>query len=224
LIQKASLFFAAVLLTTGSLIAQSTTVETPLDKQLSRIELGVSGVGEFNKTVSGPVLSASAPNYKQNLTEEPSNTLGALVNIRYTARPYIGLEFNYGYSRYVENISPPPGTNSAFGIQSNVLEYTLGYSVKPNHTFFGFQPFVSGGAGTIEFKPTTHGGEELPKKARMAYYYNVGLQKEYFGEHFGLRAQVRQVFFLAPDFGQNYLTILKHTSSFEPGAGFYLRF
>jgi hypothetical protein len=123
----------------------------------------------------------------------------------------------------VENISPPPGTNSAFGIQSNVLEYTLGYIVTPSHTFFGFQPFASGGAGTIEFKPTTHGGEELPKKARMAYYYNVGVQQD-FGAHFGLRAQVRQLFYLAPDFGQNYLTILKHTTTFEPGAGFYLRF
>ena len=42
--------------------------------------------------------------------------------------------------------------------------------------------------------------------------------------HVGLRAQVRQAFFLAPDFGQNYLTIKQRTSSFEPAIGIYLHF
>jgi hypothetical protein len=43
-------------------------------------------------------------------------------------------------------------------------------------------------------------------------------------EHFGLRAQIRQTFFKAPDFGQNYLTINQRTSTFEPGIGFFIKF
>ena len=42
--------------------------------------------------------------------------------------------------------------------------------------------------------------------------------------HFGLRAQFRQIFFLAPDFEQNYLTIKHRTTTFEPGVGFFIRF
>ncbi len=96
--------------------------------------------------------------------------------------------------------------------------------VTPGHTLFGLQPFASVGAGSIEFKPTPHGGQGAPKQARMAYYYNVGLQQELFESHFGLRAGFRQVFFLAPDFGQNYLTIKQHTITSEPSIGFYFRF
>ena len=42
--------------------------------------------------------------------------------------------------------------------------------------------------------------------------------------HFGVRAQFREQFFKAPDFETNYLTIQKHTSTYEPGFGFFLRF
>jgi len=59
---------------------------------------------------------------------------------------------------------------------------------------------------------------------RATYYYNVGLQKELFNSNFGFRASFRETFYLAPDFGQNYLTILKHATTLQPMAGFYLRF
>jgi hypothetical protein len=58
----------------------------------------------------------------------------------------------------------------------------------------------------------------------MTYYYAVGAEKSVLSPHFGLRVQLRQTFFKAPDFGQNYLTIQQHTWTFEPGAGFYLKF
>jgi len=87
----------------------------------------------------------------------------------------------------------------------------------------GLHPFASVGAGTTQFKPTPHGGEGLTSQARMTYYYSLGVQKD-ISPHFGLRASYRQTFYLAPDFGQNYLTIKQRTSSYEPGIGFYLRF
>jgi len=227
LIQKALYLFAGVLLT-GSLsaVAQTPTV-TPLDKQLARIDIGVMGVGEFNRQVSGPILSPGAPNPGQTVAAQGSNTLGALINIRYIARPYIGFEAHYSYARYTENYSGP-GTvsfvSSPYGVQSNVDEETLGYIVTPPHTIFGLQPYASAGAGTMKFKPTPRGGEGERQQYRMGYYYSAGLQQEYNNGKFGLRVGVQQIFFLAPDFGDNYLTILKHTSTFEPGAGFYFRF
>lgn len=219
MIRKVSLFLAAALFasTFGSAGAQQVTL---LDRQLSRMDFGVSGAGLFNKNVSGTVVRSAAPNSGTTLEQSPSNTVGALVTIRYIVKPLVGFEFNYGYARYTENYSYP----GSFGVQTRASEYTFGYIYTPDHKFFGFQPFASAGAGSIEFKPTPHGGESLPEQARMAYYYSAGLQQEYFSSHFGVRASFRQVFFLAPDFETNYLTILKHTTSTEPTVGFYLRY
>jgi Outer membrane protein beta-barrel domain len=217
LIQKALSRLAAALLlcVAGSALAQS----TPLDRQLARFDLGVQGMGIFTHEVSGPVIPPSAPNYPSTLTQDTSNTLGALVTLRYVAKPYFGLEGNFGYARYTESYNYAP-----YLAQTGVNEFTLGYVVTPPHLLLGLQPYAAAGAGSTEFKPTSHGGEGLPKQARMTYYYNVGLQQTFFSEHFGLRGGFRQTFYLAPDFGQNYLTIKKHTFTSEPLFGFYLRF
>ncbi len=212
--------FAAALAFTFSAavaVAQEAPV-TGLDKQLSRIDFAVQGVGMFGTTVKGPIIPTAAPNAGTSITDEPSNTLGALVTLRYVAKPFIGLEGNYGYARYTQNYS------NIGGVQAQTNEYTLGYIVTPAHTIFDFQPFVSAGAGSIAFRPTPRGGQGLKTQARAVYYYSVGLQKEYFSEHFGLRGGFRQLFFLAPDFGQNYLTIKQRTTTYEPSFGFYLKF
>ncbi len=93
MIQNALPRFAAALFLclAGSALAQTTA----LGRQLSRIDLGVSGVGEFNRQVSGPVLPLAA-NQGAVVTQSASNTLGALVTLRYIAKPYFGLEGNFG--------------------------------------------------------------------------------------------------------------------------------
>lgn len=221
MIRKVSFVLAAALL--GSFVsagAQQTAPPSFLSKQLDRMDLGIGGAGLFTPTVSGPVLPTAPVNTGTVISQNASNTVGVLVNLRYIVKPYAGLEFNYSYARYTENFSYPPPT---LGVQTQANEYTFGYLVTPPHTFFGLKPFASAGLGTIAFKPTPHGGQSLDKQARMAYYYSAGVQTD-ISPHFGIRAAFREVFFLAPDFGQNYFTILKHTSTYEPTAGFYLRF
>ena len=102
------------------------------------------------------------------------------------------------------------------------MEYTFGYDAQL-HLCFGVPPFVGGREGTKAFRPTTNGGQGLLSQARATYYYAAGAEAS-LGTHFGLRAQFRQKFYLAPDFGQNYLTILKHTNTIQPVIGFYIRF
>jgi len=222
LIRKVSLFLATALLGTFySAGAQQTTPPTFLDKQLDRMDLGISGAALFNPMVSGPIdPKGIAPNSGTIVSDSTSNTAGALVNLRYVAKPLVGFEFNFLYSRYTENFSYPPPN---FGVQTQADEITLGYLVTPKFTLLGLHPFASVGVGTTEFKPTPHGGEGLTRQARMTYYYSIGVQQD-LSPHFGLRAAYRQTFYLAPDFGQNYLTILQHTSAYEPTIGFYLRF
>jgi hypothetical protein len=218
-VSRALLATAALLVSVSGVAAAQTTA---FQRQISRVDLGISGAGALNKTVSGPISAPGASNYNVMTTQFGSNTLGALAEIRYIAKPYIGFEFNYGWARYTENYEPGP-VSSAFQVQTTANEYSLGYVMTPPHPIFGFQPFVAVGAGSTEFKPTAGGGESEPKQARATYYYNVGLQKDV-SEHFGLRASFRQNFLLAPDFGQNYLTIHQHTWTIQPTAGFFLRF
>lgn len=220
-LSRALLATATLFLSVTGIAAAQTTA---LGRQLARVDLGISGAGALNKTVSGPVLPTGAPNYNVMMTQYGSNTVGALATIRYVAKPYVGIEFNYGWARYTENYIGVPSANSLFQVQTTANEYSLGWIIMPPHQIFGLQPFVSAGAGSTEFKPTAGGGEQEPKQARATYYYNVGLQKEFQDSHFGLRVSFRQNFFLAPDYGQNYLTILQHTWTIQPTAGFFLRF
>jgi hypothetical protein len=230
LIRKAFPFLAAALLgsTLVSAYGQTSAPPTALSKQIDKIDLTIAGVGIFNTTVTGDVVPVS-DNRGESITQFGSNTLGALVSIHYPAKPYFGLEFNYGYARYTENFEGPgvadflPAGTTDFQIQTKVNEYSFGYLITPPHQILGLQPFVSAGAGTQAFKPTAFGGQEEPEKARMTYYYSLGLQKDY-SQHFGFRVGFRELFFLDPDFGQNYLTILKHANTYEPMAGFYLRY
>ena len=193
--------------------AQAQTQSTALNRQLERIDLSVSGIGIFNRTSTGTVTVNAQPT---TLTITPGNTLGALVTLRYIKSPLIGFEGNFSYARYTEKFS------TIGGVQQNAREYTLGY-VAHTPPVLGIRPFLSVGLGTTAFRPTPGGGLGLLEQARASYYYSLGAEKDV-SQHFGLRAQFRQSFFLAPDFGQNYLTIKQHTTTFEPGVGFFLRF
>ena len=231
MIRKAFPILAAFLFTSlvaGAHAQTETPPETGLEKQLHKLDLSIQGAGIFNNTVSGTIVPV-APNQGDAMTQFGSNTLGALVSIHYPAKPYFGLEFNYSYARYTENYTGtaienflPDGITN-FQVQTKVNEYTFGYLITPPYTIFGLQPYASVGAGPQGFKPTPGGGQSLPEKARMTYYYSLGFTKD-LSPHFGLTAGFRELFFLDPDFGQNYLTILKHATTYEPTAGFYIRY
>ena len=205
-----SLFFC--LLAAPLARAQQAAPETPLARQLDRIKLGVTGIGVITKKVSGT-------NYLgQQITQDPSTTVGVFANASYTASKWIGLEANFSQARFTENFNIPPG-----GVQTRANEYSAGWLIHPVDDFFGFKPFVSVGAGTTGFHPTRGGGEGLPFQYRATYYYNVGIDRPV-TDHFGIRVHFRQAFYKAPDFLTNYLTIQQRTNTIEPGAGFYLRF
>jgi hypothetical protein len=175
----------------------------------------------FNKNSNGFATVNGVAHTPVNLN--PSNTAGAVVSLRYTVSPWFGLEFNYGYSRYTQTFTPF-GSQPNGGVQQNASEYTFGYVVHAKKQYFGLTPFASGGAGTTVFRPTPGGGLALPEQARATYFASVGAETTVLSPHFGVRAQYRQLFFKAPDFETNYLTIQQHTTTYEPGFGFFLRF
>lgn len=221
-------FCLSLAFTASSARAQATSGNPALDKQLSRIDFAVSGIGSFTKDTSG------TNNLGVKIDQIPSSTLGALVTVRYTKSPYFGLEFNYTYARYNQkfkcNTGTPtfpcnPGDFVYFpgGVQNNASEYSFGYVIHPPREFFGTKPFISVGAGTTAFRPTTGGGQGLHSRARMTYFYAAGLEKQ-LSPHFGVRAQFRQTFFKAPDFGESLITLQQQTWTIEPGVGFVIHF
>ncbi len=197
----------------------ATSSQTKLAKQLDRVDFSLSGIGLFNGTVSGTVPNNGTQYSGQTVTETGSNTAGLLATVRYTLKPYFGIEYNATYARYTETFNIAP-----YQVQSGVTEQSFGYVVTPRQQIFGLQPIISVGAGSTRFKPTKGGGQAVAVQWRATYYYNVGVQKEFGNSHFGARLSMRQAFFKAPDFLMNYLTINKRTSSFEPNLGIYVRF
>ncbi len=199
--------------------------ETAFDRQLDRLSLSVVGTGQFSTSTNGT-------NYlNQTVNLVPSNTFGAIVNLRYTVKPYVGFELNYGYARYTENFTiantatSPTGVTSLFlPIQTNANEYTLGYVVHAKELHYGVIPFASVGAGATAFRPTKGGGLGFLEQARATYFYSVGADTPPIAKYFGLRATFRQNFYLAPDYQTNYIRDLKRSMAFEPGLGFYIKF
>jgi hypothetical protein len=208
-------------------VAQDATPPpTAFQKQMDRIDLAVSAAGEISSTVSG-IEQRDATTSHTLLTIRPSSTVGELVTLRYTARPYVGFEFNFGNLRYNQDYTfvPQPAQNLLFGgAQSGVRELTLGYVAHIKYHPLGITPFLGAGGGTIRFKPTPGGGQGLPQQYRAAYYYQLGLEDTFPDSHFGMRLAFRQVIYLAPDFIQNYLTITRRTVTSEPTIGFFVRF
>jgi hypothetical protein len=214
-----NLFFCLSLIACVSAsTAHAQAPQTEWDRQLDRLELGATAIGIITKGVSG-TNTLNPPN-QMVVNQDGSTTVGILATLRYTKSPLIGLEANYSFARYTENFS----AYIIGGAQTRVNEYSLGWVFHlPN--LLTTQPYVSVGAGTTGFHPTAGGGQGLPFQYRATYYYNVGLDKALFGsKNFGARVAMRQVFFKAPDFGQNYLTIDRQTNTLEPSLGFYLKF
>jgi hypothetical protein len=208
-------------LTAPRAIGQETVPATPLMKQLNRLDLFFGAAGIINNSVSG-----TEQRDRTGLTIKPSNTVGELLTIRYIARPWVGFEYNFGNARFVQNYTFAAPTKNVLpgGAQAGVHEETLGYVAHPPHPFFGVQPFLGAGGGTMRFTPTPYGGQGLPFQYRAVYYYNVGVENTFPSSHFGVRLGFRQLIYLDPDFQQNYLTITRRGHTSEPYFGFYARF
>ncbi|MEO6817413.1 MAG: hypothetical protein ABI177_12010, partial [Edaphobacter sp.] len=169
-VSRLSCVWSVLICLIASLAAPTAKAQSPaLAKQLSRLDFGVSGLGEFNSSGTGTVIVNTQPT---TVNLKTSNTLGALVTLRYIKSPLVGFEGNYGYARYTENFTPF-GSQTTAGVQTNATEYTLGY-VAHAPTLVGVHPFASVGLGTIAFRPTPYGGQALNEQARAAYYYSLG--------------------------------------------------
>jgi hypothetical protein len=216
-VRSRSLFAAFVCLFAVAGAHAQSTPETPGQRQLDRMDFGITAVVDATRSTSGKVVN----------DQSVSTPVGALFTLRYTKSPWVGAEMNYrAFVRSTQNYTytPADAITRQLGVQSNNTELSWGYVAHTPNTYFGLQPFGGAGVGTLEFKPTPAGGVGLIRQFRAGYYWNVGADYTIPGSHFGMRVQFRQVFYLAPDFGQSYLTSGSRTSTFEPAFGFFAHF
>jgi opacity protein-like surface antigen len=221
LVRSRSLYAALVcLLAATGAKAQSSSNPT-LDRNLARIDFALSAPLEFTRTTSGVTSSSDVT------SQAVTTASGYLLALRYTKSPLLGAEVNYKYSRFTQNYTYAPtlGTLHTLGIEANATELTFGYVAHAPAIYLGgFKPYAAAGLGTTRFKPTPNGGQGVLEQYRATYYWNLGTDYTILGSHFGARVQLRQLFYKAPDFGENYLTSGAHTSTFEPSFGFFARF
>src|ERR1700730_5176961 len=111
-----SVFLCLLLIAAGSTTKAQTSQNPALDRQLSRIDLGVSVAGVFNQSSKGFATVNGQPNTPVSLS--PGNTGGAVVTLRYVVSPLIGFEGNYGYARYTDTFTPF-GAQPNAGVQQN---------------------------------------------------------------------------------------------------------
>lgn len=219
-VRSLSLFaaFGSLLAVPGAHAQSDTTVK---HKQLERMDLALTIPYESTHSSSGS--SATTVVNSQIV----SSAAGALFTFRYTYSPFIGLEMNYKRTKFTQNFTytPFPYTvTDTLGVEASVIETSWGYVAHAPSTYAGIRPFGGIGVGSLEFKPTPNGGQGLHRQFRAVYYWSLGADYTILNSHFGARAQIRQLFYKAPDFGQNYLTSGAHTSTLEPSVGFFARF
>jgi hypothetical protein len=213
-------------LTAAQAVAQETVPLTPFQRAMEHFDLGVSVTGVVSSDVSG-IEQRDVSTTHNYLAISPSSTVSELITLRYTRKPYLGFEYNFANARFTQNYTFTPAikSNQLEGAQTSVHEITFGY-VAHLRKIYGVQPYLGAGGGTLHFTPTPNGGEGLPFQYRAIYYYNFGAEQNFTGlaDHFGVRLGFRQLIYLAPDFGTDYLRITRRTRTSEPTFGFFARF
>ncbi len=181
-----------------------------LGQSLKNFDASINAFGQFTGSTSG-----------NGIKDVPSISMGGLVSLRQTFRPWLGYEVNYSYTRFSEAFSTLP-----FHVQDNLHEASGAYLVQ-GPKFFGLQPFATAGAGYLLFLPTTVGGQHNNQQGRLAFLYELGVNYPILNSHFGVigaRLEYRGLIYKTPDFNQPVTTTNTRRQTSEPAVGLYARF
>ena len=187
----------------------------PSSESESQFDIGASFYEALNNSTSGNGT-------QQNTT----NSAGGMVEGRYLRSSLIGFEMTFGYNPANQTLSPKTGNcglacaNPTTPLTAKASEVALDWVFSKK--FGNIRPFAVAGLGFFITAPAKS-TYEVNTVVRGAYIggggVDVGLSRR-----FGVRGQVRENIYKAPNLSAFYPSTGVYTYTLEPMAGFYFKF
>jgi hypothetical protein len=152
--------------------------------------------------------------------------MGGLAEVRHIVKPLVGYELAVAFNLADQAYAPKAGAcalacqTPAVSLTGNATEVSLDYVV--SHKVGHLRPFVVGGLGVFIAVP---GSTPLGNNTSIRGAYIVGGGVDLaISSRIGVRAQVRDTFYKAPNTSSIYPATGAFTESLEPMGGVYYRF
>jgi hypothetical protein len=185
------------------------------ERSSAQTDVGVSGYFAMSKATSG-----------NGTQQTPTNAPGGMLELRHIHSTLIGYEMAFSYNPADQAYVPKAGAcglacaNPATKISGSAAEIALAYVVSKQ--MGNLRPFALGGMGFFIATPgaTPYGNNTA---VRPTYVFGGGMDYS-FGSHLGVRVQVRDNYYKAPNTSSIYPATGVFTYSLEPMGGVYYRF
>ncbi len=185
----------------------------------AQTSVALSVYGAFSGTTTG-----------NGVQQSPSNSAGALIEVRHISNPILGFEgtyaFNranqtytpYGFACPVSGTTPCPAPPAA--VSANAHEITGDYlaSVK----IANLRPFALAGVGLLLNQPSS-GQTDTMSSNKPVFVYGAGVDWGLI-PHLGVRLQYRGNLYKAPELTTVFTSSGAFVHTAEPVIGVYLRF
>jgi opacity protein-like surface antigen len=180
-----------------------------------QFSIGLGGYEAINASTSG------------NGTEQTTtNSGGGMLELRFIGSPFAGFEFTYSYNPENQTLGPSstctytcqPNTKTAFTASASVvgLDYVLSKRIG------SLRPFAVGGLGFFITSPA-NSKYEVQTVVRPDIIAGGGVDWALLS-HLGLRMQVRDNIYKAPDLTPFLNPTGQYTHTLQPMGGFYYSF
>lgn len=158
--------------------------------------------------------------------QTPSNGMGGLFEVRHIVNPLVGYELSFGYNQ-ADQAYAPNGTAcqltcayTATKITGNASAIALDYVVSKK--FGNLRPFALAGLGVFLAVP---GPTPLGNNTSIRGDYQFGGGVDFaISAHLGIRAQIRDNLYKAPNTSSIFPATGVFTQSLEPMGGVFYRF
>ncbi len=193
----------------------NSTRRAPANIGDSQFDIGASFYEALNDSSSG-----------HGTQQTTTNSQGGMVEARYIQNSLIGFELAYGFNPANQTFTPKAGAcgyacaNPTTALKAKASEVALNWIFSKRYG--NIRPFAVAGLGFFITSPA-RSTYEVNTVVRGTFIagggVDVGLSRR-----FGIRAQVRDNIYKAPNLSAFYPATGAYTHTIEPGAGFYYRF
>jgi hypothetical protein len=219
---------ASTYLAIASLVALTAAAQA----QFSRLHVGnvsAGGTGQFSRILT-PINTTIAPNANSiTLRQDTTWSAGLITSLQMHPLSFVGIQLNYGYTRYQERYTTAFRNSAATTVTSiptDAHEATAGYLLHPK--YIPFKPYLAVGGGAIDFNP--RGGVTATSPTvgshqwRGAGYLETGFDLPTRNKHIGFRISGRSLYYRSPDFRSPALSTSSWRATVEPSASVVYKF